>query len=164
MTWQTELVPTVRVLVGDFDSTLYTNARLEQVICAAAMYVQQDLSLTTYTISVLDSSMSPDPVVNNDQIFSNLLVLKAACILDIGAFRTAAYQSGISAKFGPASLTVGGGKASAFSELVKSGPCVMYDKLKKEYLFGNGANRKAVLSPFVNNEYYPMNLEGRNGE
>jgi hypothetical protein len=42
--------------------------------------------------------------------------------------------------------------------LVDKGPCAAYDALKLDYQFGNTNTIRAVLSPFVGNNFDPSSL------
>ena len=157
--WQDEMVLMFRVLINDMTSTpTYTDQRLEQILAVAALYVVQDITFdNTYTISIIPVSISPDPVEANDSAFMNFVILRAACIADQGLLRSKALISGLKARCGPAVLETMG-HLDGFKELITIGPCAAYDKLKKSYIFGNAELIKAVLSPFVSNDFSPDSL------
>ena len=53
MAWTTDLVLFVRTLIGDLDSSKYTDARLEQIISVAAYKVNDEADFNyTYTIDI----------------------------------------------------------------------------------------------------------------
>lgn len=158
--WTNDLVIMLRSLINDLDSSdyRYTDSRLQQLLVVAAMYVEQEIDFDTdYTIDVSGISISPDPVVAGDTVFSNFVVLKAACLADQGLYRTKALAAGIKARLGPAQLeTVE--HLSGFKELLTSGPCASYATLKKEYEFGDNLGIRAILSPFISNNFDPHSL------
>ena len=47
-----------------------------------------------------------------------------------------------------------------FRELLSQGPCAAYTKLKTEYEFGESRYIKAILSPFISNNFDPQSLSG----
>lgn len=163
MSWQQEMVTMLRVLISDMDSECYTDARLEQLLVLSGKYVQQEISFdTTYTISVAEISISPDPTSIPDEEFMNFTVLKAACLTDWNTFRQKALLAGLKARCGPAILeTVG--HLDGFKDLIDKGPCAAYEELKKDYQFGNTDTIRAVLSPFIGNNFDPSTLSPYRG-
>jgi hypothetical protein len=156
MSWQIELPTIVRILVNDFgEEQQYSDDRLLQVITVAAKYVQLDLSLDqTYDINVSNLIISPDPTINKDEIFVGLVALKAACFIDQSSIRTKAAMDGVRAALGPASLSVGGGM-EGLRILLSNGPCSSYDELTAHWDLAQATVAKAVLSPFVGNNFTP---------
>lgn len=160
--WHGSMINMLRVLVDDNayeGSYKYSDPRLIQVLTTAAMYVCQDIKFTTnYNIDVVAASIDPDPYINNDRAFQNMVVLKAACIMDHGLYREKALLNGLEARCGPAVMKVAN-NLSGFKDLLLMGPCSIYDKLKKEYTFsGDGLGNMVhfILSPFVGNDFDPQ--------
>jgi hypothetical protein len=161
MAWQDEAIQTLRILINDLgEEATYTDGRLEQVLLVAAKMVKSEFVLaTTYTISVSEVSISPDPIDELDDAFMNFMVLKAACIIDQSTFRTKALAAGIVAKCGPAMLdTVG--HLDGFKQLLEIGPCASYEALKLQWTFGGGMTNvfRAILSPFRGNNFSPSDI------
>lgn len=164
MAWQDDMVMMLRILVSDMDSTpTYSDGRMEQILVVAAQYVQMELTFdNTYTIDLAGVGISPDPTALSDDPFVNLTVMKAACITDFSTFRTQALQAGVKVKCGPAVLdTVK--RIDGFKQLLESGPCAAYEVLKDNWAFGNGELCKAILGPFVSNDFDPQSLGGTGG-
>lgn len=161
MTWQDETIPMLRILINDLSSSpIYSDDRLEQTIIVAAKLTYQDIDLeNTYTISIENVSITPDPIDNSDDAFLNFAVLRAACILDHSTFRTKTALEGIKASLGPASLSVYGNLAG-FKTLLEIGPCATYLEMKEAYQFGNINVVRAVLSPFAGNRFDPKSMSG----
>lgn len=159
MSWQVEVPIIVRTLINDFgDNPTYSDERLLQIITVAAKYVQFDVVLPhSYEINVVNPSITPDPIDNNDEIFISLTALKSACIVDQGALRTKAALEGIRAALGPASLSVGG-SLSGFKMIIEQGPCATYDELTSHWDVANATAVKSILSPFVGNKFDPRYL------
>ncbi len=152
MPWQDEAIPTLRILISDLEGTTYSDSRLEQTLVVAAKLTAQEVSFdNTYTISVENLSISPDPVDTEDDIFVNMMVLKAACLVDHSTFRTKASLEGLKAQLGPAAMQVGGNLAG-FKTLLELGPCATYTQFKDDMIWGNLDNVKAVMSPFSSNK------------
>jgi hypothetical protein len=159
MSWTIEIPIIVRTLINDLgDQPVYSDSRLLQVITVAAKYVQFDVSLdNTYTINVVNSSISPDPTANDDSIFISLVSLKAACIIDQSTLRTRAALEGIRAALGPAQLSVAGSLAG-WNLILDKGPCAAYDELASHWDVKEATAVRAILSPFVGNKFDPRSL------
>jgi hypothetical protein len=159
MSWKIELPIIVRTLINDLsDNPSYTDERLLQVLSVAAKYVQFDVTLDNlYTIDVVNLDITPDPSINNDDIFISLVCLKASCIIDQSAVRTKAALEGIRASLGPASLSVGGSLAG-LKMILDNGPCAAYDELSSHWDVKEATAIRAVLSPFVGNRFDPTSL------
>jgi hypothetical protein len=100
---------------------------------------------------------SPDPSINNDNIFISLISLKAACIVDQSNLRTKAALEGIRAALGPASLSVAGSLAG-FNLIIDKGPCAAYEELTSHWDVKEATTIRAILSPFVGNSFDPRYL------
>lgn len=159
MSWQTEIPIIVRTLINDVsDQPTYSDARIAQVIAVAAKYVQFDVVLDhKYNVDLSNSSISPDPTDDRDEIFISLVGLKAACIIDQSTFRTKAAMEGIKASLGPASLSVAG-HSSAWALILDKGPCAAYDELVSHWDVAQATTVRAILSPFVGNKFDPSFL------
>jgi hypothetical protein len=163
MAWEDELVKMLRIVVNDIgDEPTYGDGRMEQTLAVAAQYVKEEVGGFDYTydIDINTPDIIPDPTVVNDDAFSNMIVLKAACIIDQGTFRTKALQAGVKIKCGPAVLetlkTLDG-----FKQLLEFGPCAAYEEMKKQLAFGGAGSAsvvKAILSPFCGNNFDPRSL------
>jgi hypothetical protein len=160
--WAGATINMLRVVIDDNayqGSYKYTDTRLRQVLVTAAMYVCQEITFdTTYTIDVIDSTISPDPYTNDDKIFMNMIVLKAACLIDHSNFRQRSFTAGLEAKCGPATMRTLN-HLQGFKDLIELGPCNMYEKLKEEQQFGGDALNSVVhfiLSPFVGDDFDPI--------
>lgn len=166
MSWKNDMVTILRVIISDLDSDnyTYTDSRLEQIIVVAAHYVKNEINFSTnYTIGIGTPSISPDPTTNNDEVFVNLVLLRAACLTDWSTYRTEALRNGLEAKLGPAELKVKGDRLDGFKTLITDGPCAAYQQLKMQYEFGDMVAVRAVLSPFVGNNFDPISLNYRAG-
>ncbi len=159
MAWQDDMVVMLRVIISDLAETpTYSDNRLEQILVVSAMYVDQELDFdNTYTIKITPPSIAPDPISLSDDSFVNFTVLKAACLTDWSTFRTKALVAGVKAKCGPVVLETLK-HLDGFKQLLEQGPCAAYETLKHNWVFGNAELVKAVLSPFVSNNFDPQNL------
>lgn len=159
MSWQDHLTTVVRVLINDLDSPYeFSDQRMQQVIVVAAKYVQFDVNLEhLYQVDVINPNITPDPTIDDDEIFLSLVGLKAACIFDQGTFRTKAALEGIRTALGPASLSFGGSIAG-YRDIIEHGACGLYDELTSHWDVRNASAWAAVLSPFVNNKFDPRYL------
>lgn len=157
MSWQDESVEVLRILINDFTApTTYSDEDLEQLLLVSARYVIQELNLTTtYTIDFSAGTITPEP----DLILINFMVLKAACLTNTWTFNSKAIMEGITAKCGPAVMTVKS-DANLILGLLQQGPCKTYEELKMQYNFGNPDIIKGILSPFISNTFLPNNDVG----
>lgn len=159
MAWQEELTIITRTLINDLNSPYeFSDCRIQQILAVAAKYVQFDVNLyQKYTIDVVYKNISPDPVETGDEIFTSLVCLKAACIIDQGTFRTKAALEGITTRLGPAMLNLGG-TLTGWQSIIQHGACGLYDELTSHWDVKDATAFAAVLSPFVNNRYDPRYL------
>lgn len=166
MYWEPELLIIIRVLINDLESPpTYSDDRITQLAVVSAKYVLQDATLaTSYAIDVVNETITPDPAApdSRDEVFLGLIGMKSACLLDHSTFRTKAALEGISARLGPAALNVGGNLAG-YKTLLETGPCGLYDQLILDNNMGNILTVRAVLSPFVGNNFDPRYLPGHRG-
>ena len=88
------------------------------------------------------------------------MVLKAACLIDHGTYRTKTVLSGLTAKLGPAVLETSK-HIDGFKDLLTYGACKMYEDAKNDLMFGSENVCRAILSPFTGNKFDPQNLRGR---
>lgn len=160
--WLVEMLVMLRFMINDLDDPqTYSDARLGQILCMAAQYVQQELTFlpNVYLISVSELTIAPDPLVINDLNFITFTVLKAACFIDQSNLRTRAALAGVRAILGPMSLDTQN-MLQGFIKVLETGPCASYNEMKLQYGFGNQSVIHAVLSPFVNNKFDPRVLYG----
>jgi hypothetical protein len=157
--WQLEIPIMVRTLINDLSATpTYSDERLLQIITVAARYVQFDVVLDqSYDINVVVPAITPDPTINNDSIFISLVSLKSACIVDQSVLRTKAALEGIRAALGPAQLSVAGSLAG-LRMIIEEGPCAAYEELTSHWDVREATAIRAVLSPFVGNQFDPTSL------
>lgn len=161
MYWQVEIPIIVRNLINDLDNTpTYSDDRINQLAVVAARYVLSEVNLNNeYNLDIINSTINPDPSDpnNRDTDFVGFIALKAACLLDHSTFRTKAANEGISASLGSAKLSVGG-NLSGYKTIIDNGPCSMYDQLVMEHNIGNINTVRAILSPFVGNNFDPRSI------
>lgn len=161
MYWEIEIPIIVRNLINDLETTpIYSDNRIIQLTTVAARYVTSEANLlTTYTIDIVNQTISPDPSdpETRDTDFVGLLALKAACILDQSTFRTKAALEGIRTALGSANLAIQG-NLSGYKTILDQGPCALYDQLVLDHNIGNATAVSAVLSPFVGNRFDPRYL------
>jgi hypothetical protein len=161
MYWEIEIPIIVRSLINDLGPTQeYTDNRILQLSVVAANYVTKEATLSrNYYIDIVNVDITPDPSDNatRDTDFISLISLKAACLLDQSTFRTKAALEGIRTALGSASLSVTG-NLSGYKTILDQGPCKLYDQLVLDHNVGNASAIRAVLSPFVGNNFDPRYL------
>lgn len=164
MAWQDEVLIFIRVLISDLDEPYtYSDNRLTQLAVVSAHIVKNEVPLNySYSVTISTNTITPDPTTNNDTAFMNLISLKSACLADWSIYRTEALRSGIKAKLGPGTFeTVQ--RLPGFAELINSGPCASYEKLKMQWSFGGASAARVILSPFVSNDFDPTSLGNYGG-
>jgi hypothetical protein len=163
MSWQTEIPIIVRTLINDWsDPPQYSEDRLLQVITVAAKYVQFDVVLDyQYLVDVVNLNITPDPTVNRDEIFVSLVSLKTACIIDQSTVRTKAAMEGLRAALGPASLWVQD-SLSGWKMILEKGACATYEELTSHWDVKDASAVRAILSPFVGNNFDPRMISTNN--
>ena len=158
----------LRTLLNDAgcDAVRYTPQRLEDLLITAAYLLPLEVNFkSTYVVNVETRTITPNPIDEPDgDEFVNLMVLKSACIADEGNFRTAALAQGVTARIGPAAL-----QTSSYGQylgtLLNEGPCKAYTRLVELYNMSYDGSKiiRAVMSPFVANDYNPSNMLGSIG-
>lgn len=150
MSWQSELSTIIRYLINDLDPNnyQYSDERIEITSVVAAQMVILDVSLPVqYNINVQSISISPDPTSDpKDNLFVNLVALKAACII-LGSEVKTQGMNAISIKDGPSAIDLRG-VASTMTFLYQD-ICAKYQKLlqdAKEDLVA--AAGQAILGPY----------------
>lgn len=149
MAWKNEITQIVRVLINDFDETSYQydGTKIETLIATAAQLLQRELDFDTiYTITVMPISISPDPttISPRDDIFINMVSLKAACLVLGAEVKTLAAQS---FKVQDASATIDvKGAYEAMKDLYDK-YCDDLARAKTYYLAGNLNAIKAIITP-----------------
>jgi hypothetical protein len=167
--WQNTSLLMLRTMLNDAGcgETKYSNSRLEQLLITSAYFLPVDINFnTSYVIDVEQNTITPDPISQDDgQEFISFMVLKAACIADEGNFRNQALLQGVKARCGPAVLDTSS-YGQYLKDLLSNGPCKTYDDLKDEYNFSYEGRRiiRAVMSPFVSNDFYPPLGGAGNGQ
>jgi hypothetical protein len=158
--WQNTSLIMLRTMLNDVGcgETKYSNSRLEQLLITSAYFLPIDINFNSnYVVDVEQNTISPDPINQDDGTeFVNFMVLRAACIADEGNFRNAALLQGVTARCGPAVLQTNS-YGQYLKDLLTEGPCKTYEDLKNEYNFSYEGRKiiRAVMSPFVSNNFYP---------
>lgn len=161
MYWEVEIPIIVRSLINDMGSSpTYSDERIQQLTVVAAQYVVKEVNLSrNYNIDIVNIDITPDPSDNStrDTDFISFIALKAACLLDQSTFRTKAALEGIRTALGPANLSVAGNLAG-YKTILDQGPCALYEQLVFDHNVGEATAIRAVLSPFVGNNFDPRYL------
>lgn len=161
MSWQTEIPIIVRSWINDWsDTPVYSDDRIQQLITVSAQYVINEVNLNNeYTIDIVNNTISPDPTTleKKDTDFIGFVALKSSCMLDQSSLRTKAAMEGIRAALGPANISVNGA-LRGYDLILSKGPCALYEQLKMDYEIGNANGIRAILSPFVGNNFDPTSL------
>lgn len=149
--WKVELTELLRIFINDFEGTLYSDTNLQRVLVSAAFQVLRE-GLTfnyTFTADMGDQDITPDPTDPDslDESFSNLICLKAACLINRGDAAKAARQA-IAIRDGSSAVDLRDILKGALS-LLNKGYCAAYEKEVLNFKMGAVAVAgAAILGPF----------------
>lgn len=154
MAWQDEMIPVLRVLIGDpaADTQTYSDDSLQSTLLVAAKQVSAAIGFPVqYTAEVNKGKLTPDPTAGEtkDDNYVNLVTLKAAGILDRNEASLAA-RRGIIVKDGGAAIDLSKVAEAKRKLLEKGGWNAAYEDAKFEYLYqrAQGVAGAAILTPF----------------
>lgn len=142
MSWQEVGVSSLRVLLNDLGSTPeYSDSRLTELMVVAARYINQEIPFsTTYTINIIDCSISPEP----SETFVNLMILKAACILTRGTQRISAINAFI---IHDGTSKIDGRQPALSGKEVTASYCEEYEDAVAQHRLGNAVVGRAIYGP-----------------
>lgn len=149
MAWENEMVGILREMVGDYDKSKYSDARLEEVILSATTLVMPKVDFSvSYTVDLDLGSLSPDPTSQSpkDYDFINLVCLRATALLLNSEAKTAALQS-YRVVDGPSTID-GTAAAKAMQQLAKTA-MEDFERAVFDYQAGNSVGAGAVLTPYT---------------
>jgi hypothetical protein len=152
MSWQTDVITTIRTLIGDLDGAKYTDTRLLTISIIASTYVNKEVSFDSiYTISISDLEITPTP----ESDFIALLSLKAASII-LNAEAKIAGENSVKVVDGPSSIDL----ASSYTALKGSAKTADddYQSAKLSHQHGNLKGGRIILTPYTT----PFNTVGEN--
>lgn len=145
--WEHIIQQLVRPLINDLNEPYtYSEDRLTELVLYAAYLINQELTFdNTYTVSILDLSITPDP--SSDEAFVKLTALKAALIVLFNELKTDASNS-VRVVDGPSQIELGGAykaKKELYDLLLRD-----YNLARTQHQMGNG---KAILSAISIDNY-----------
>ena len=153
MAWNTEMVSLLRYVINDTDTLTqeYSDTRLKSLIVTAAQLTLGVVDFPRdYTIDIANIAISPDPTTSKDNGFVNLVILKAACLLATGDYRSAT-NKGVVIRDGPSTIDARGMLASK-KDIMESA-CKKYDEAELEFRLGNSNAGEAIIGPHRNAIY-----------
>lgn len=156
MTWQTEITPMVRYIIGDVsDTPTYSDSRIQNTILIAAQLMSREVSFDiAYTVDISNSGISPDPTTTRDDSFISLSALKSACIIAKSELRTYGL-TGMKVVDGPSSIDTTGMGTNLKNSATSA--CEAYDQALKQYMLGNGVGFKIITGPYTQYNNSPYN-------
>lgn len=147
MSWDTEIVATVRYLIGDVDITQkYSDSRIKSAAIISANMVAREISLaSTYTINMGSQTISPDPSLTDpiDYGFLDLLSLRTAILILQGELKLYATSS-MRVMDGPSSIDVAG--IFLNTKKLIDDYNLTYSLNKNRYVMNSAGYGKSVLS------------------
>lgn len=155
MAWDTTLVENLRYWINDLDVTAYTwtDTELKKFLCIAAINVIQidllgfeSLINGPYTIDVSATTISPDPTADATNGFSNLIVMKAACIIARAELKELGSSAGY--KIVDDRSTFDGTQALGVARDIAKDYCGAYGETLIAFKQGNVNAGQAILSPY----------------
>lgn len=142
-----KILQILRAILGDLDSSTYTDDRLNKIITIAAFQVYNSASFSTsYSFNLTNDTITPDP---SDDSFIILSAYKSACL--IATYELKNDSGGFSISDGPTSINMSGSTQNK-KEISKS-YCEIYEQLLLDYLVhggisGDGGPGQAILGPY----------------
>lgn len=148
--WQEEMLGILRVYIDDMCVPYrFDDVRLLSVLVVAARQVLRDCPQSfaaSYIIGISDKSISPNPAT--DYAFTDLTVLKAACLIDHTEARRAAKNAGFTVNEFASKIDTKG-LADARFKIIETGLCKTYEDSVYEFLTSqNTSSGLAIMSPF----------------
>lgn len=141
----TELINLLRIVINDIDAARYDDNKLSQVLVASMYYVINDADLTGYTVNATTITITPTPA--SDIAVTDLLILKANCMLDTWLTREAVRKSGLTFQEFSSRVDTKG-LADAHLKLLSIGACKAYNDAVFDYAYGDGTFGRVILTPF----------------
>jgi len=149
--WKTEMTTLLRYVINDADETAreFTDERLCSLLVSSAHLTLGVVDFpANYTVDIPNSGISPTPT--NDKSFVNLVVLKAACLLAKGEYRSSTNHA-IVVRDGPSTVDPRG-MVAAKKEMMDMA-CANYEQAELEYRLGNSNVGEAIIGPHRNAIY-----------
>lgn len=148
MAWKEQVTLMLRHMINDLDSSSYkyTDARLQEAASVAAQLVLTKNEFSyNYTVDIINSNISPDPVDVSDNDFIALICLKTSCLI-LGSELKAEASNAIAIKDGPSSIDLRG-VASTLNILLEE-YCSKYEEASLDYSAGKSIGGQAILGPY----------------
>ena len=150
MSWDTEVIETVRYLIGDVDATQkYTDARIQTDATISANFIARDVGLTgTYSINITDKTITPDPSSTDpvDYGFLDMISIRAAILILQGEAKIYA-SSSMRVMDGPSSIDVAG--IFLNTKKIMDDLNLTYAMAKNRYVMSNSGYGKSILSTTI---------------
>jgi hypothetical protein len=167
--WTLEMPLILRHMINDVGATAtYPDMRLQQLILVSAQLVQAELNLNQkYAVDVVNLTIVPDPTgatdgFSRDDSFMNLVMMKAACIIDNSEARYAAGR-GVMMRDADKQIDLRG-VSEAKVTIWSKGWCQNYKDTRFEYMAGGaGTVGTAIVGPFreeINTPVGPWDVDG----
>lgn len=156
MAWNTEMTAMLRYIVNDVSSTpTYSDSRLQHLILTSAVLVRKDANFTNdYTVDLVSFTLDPDPTLTDtrEDIFVNLVLLKAACLIAANDLRSSCKH--IRFADGKSSMDTTAA-AKSYQLIFEKGPCLWYREALKTYqISGVNTVGEAIFTP-IRSELFP---------
>lgn len=160
MTWQTEITPMVRYIIGDISTTpTYTDAKIQNAVLISAQLMTKEIDFgKTYVVDVGNSGLTPDPTdATRDDAFISLVSLKTAWLIANSELRTYAL-TGMKVTDGPS--TIDTTSMATQMKNVAASASKAYNDAARQYTLGNAIGAKIVTGPYTTNNGNYSNLLG----
>jgi hypothetical protein len=150
MSWDVEVVETVRYLIGDVDSPQkYSDTRLKTAATISSNFVSREISLlNTYVINISLQTIVPDPSLTDpiDYGFLDLISLRTAILIMQGEVKIYATSS-IRVMDGPSSIDIAG--IFLNTKKIIDDLNLTYSMAKNRYIMNSSGYGKSVLSTTI---------------
>jgi len=147
-TWDFVMPLIVRSLVNDLvEPYTYGEEKVQQLIVTCAQLVKPELDFNqVYNIDIPNMTITPDPITNYDDGFTNLVSMKAATLILQGEVKNLAANS---IRVTDAGATIDMTDAFRATKALYEQMLDDYARAKIAYVCGNQNYLKAILSPYT---------------
>lgn len=152
MSWDIDVVETVRYLIGDVDSPQkYNSTRIKTAAIISSNFVCREVSLSNiYVINIAAQTILPDPSLSDpvDYGFLDLISLRTSILILQGELKIYATSS-MRIMDGPSSIDVTG--IFQNTKKIMDDLNLTYCIAKNRYIMNSSGYGKSILSTTINN-------------
>lgn len=154
------MIPMVRDMIGDNNSTVYSDLDLQQKILTAINIMQIEIDFNVdYVADMVGLTLTPDPYTSSpvDYDFMTLASLKTACMIERSEASRATDESVNEVQDNDFRIKIGGTAGRDKLNALGVNWCAAYEKAKDDFVMGQNSDSsgRAIISPFRYTDAYP---------